>query len=245
MSSATPMESRVARLENSLTRSRRLNGLLIAGTSVLLCAAFLSPRSTREEFTELTVERLNVVEPDGQLVVAIANRDRLPEPLIEGKTVETGRKGPGMIFFDGKGWEVGGLLFGTEADENGYQSSGHLSLDQYHNDQVVYLNHFDNGESKMAGLHVVDRDRELTIDKMLALRDGGGEFDAEELRALKGRAANAMAKRIFLGSEDETAVLRMQDRDGRPRILLSVDSEGGARLTFLDEYGDVVLQLPD
>src|SRR2546427_5287738 len=71
--------------------------------------AFSAFTQTRQKMDELTVERLNVVERNGQLVAVIANTDRMPDPIVGGKSFKTERP-PGMIFYNGIGHECGGLV---------------------------------------------------------------------------------------------------------------------------------------
>jgi hypothetical protein len=219
MSPVAETEQRVRALERQLQWHRRIGVVaLIIGLGLAL-AFFLSPLQ-KAHFTEVDVERLNVIEPDGQLVFAVANTGRLPDPIHEGKPLVTDRTGPGMIFFDGQGQEVGGLIYGTRVTEDGYAAGAHLSLDQFRSDQVVYLDYQDNGTNlKAAGLYVVDRDR-----------SNPPRFPS--------------AQRIFIGSANETAMVRLRDRAGKDRILLSVSPEGVASLEFLDSKGAVVDRIP-
>jgi hypothetical protein len=238
------LQSRLRRLEEQIRWQRRVGGGLAVALAALVFAAFqASPAKTR--FTELDVERLNVVEPDGQLVMAIANTSRLPEPLIAGKTVKSGRTGPGIIFFDGKGWEVGGLTYGTVQKADGtFGAGGHFSFDQFRNDQVVFLSYQDDGTHKRSGLFVVDRARTPTIDQYLAMRDEAAKSSPEARKALEEKMRAAAAQRIFVGSDDETAMVRMRDRAGRDRLRLVVGPDGAPKLEFLDESGKIVQTLP-
>jgi hypothetical protein len=52
------------------------------------------------------------------------------------------------------------------------------------------------------------------------------------------------AQRLFLGSQNKTAALRINDTLGRTRIRLFVDSLNVARMEFLDERGRVVHAVP-
>ncbi len=219
MSNASETEQRIRALERQLQWHRRVGGLaLIVGLGLALTA--FQSSGQKAHFTELDVERLNVIEPDGQLVLAMANTARLPDPIHAGKTVETDRTGPGMIFFDGKGEEVGGLIYGTRLTPQRYAAGAHLSFDQYRSDQVVYLDYQDNGTNlKAAGLYVVDRDR-----------DNPPRIPS--------------ARRIFVGSVNETAMVQLRDRSGKERVRLSVSPEGVARLEFLDSHGKVVERVP-
>jgi hypothetical protein len=218
MNDVDGLRDRIDVLERQLRRLRRAGALGVVFTTLMLAGAASQPAGGRARFTEVDVERLNVIEPDGQLVLAMANTARLPDPLIAGKTVETKRTGPGMIFFNGKGWEVGGLIYGGGETADGYLAGAHFSFDQYHSDQVVYLDYQDNGKGKAAGLYIVDRDRE------------------PERRP--------SAQRIFVGSANETAMVRLRDRGGRDRILMSVSPDGVAQLEFRDAQGNVVERFP-
>jgi hypothetical protein len=237
------LQSRVELLERQLRVQQRIFLALLLGAALVATAAFQA-KDDHPRFTEVTVERLNVVEPDGQLVLTIANTARLPDPLIAGKTVETARTGPGMIFFDGKGWEVGGIGFNTRETEKGYSASGHFAFDQFRNDQVVYLSYQDNGTRKTAGLYVVDRARTPRIDELLAMREQARKASGEERKVIEEKMRSTSAQRIFVGSEEETAMVRMRDRSGRDRIRMSVSPHGLAQLEFLDETGKVVDRLP-
>lgn len=239
------LEARIQQLERRIRWQRH-----VAGISVVLCTSVLTlvalqAQTGRQRFTELDVERLNVVEPDGQLVLSMANTARLPDPLVAGKTVETSRTGPGMIFFDGKGWEVGGLIYGTRGGSGSNGAGAHFSFDQFHNDQVVYLNYEDNGSTiKRAGLYVVDRARTPTQDELIRIREELARAPADARPAIQAKLLNISAQRIFVGSDNETAMVRLRDRQGRDRIRLMVDAQGVARLEFLDGSGAVVDRMP-
>src|SRR5262245_56462962 len=237
------LEMRLQCLERRLRVQQRVGGAAaIAVASVLALAALQAQPPARQRFTELDVERLNVVEPDGQLVLSMANTARLPDPLVAGTTVETSRTGPGLIFFDGKGCEVGGLIYGTRG---GNSAGAHFSFDQFHNDQVVYLNYEDNGSTvKRAGLYVVDRARTPTLEDIVRIRGELATAPAAARPALEAQLAGASAQRIFVGSDNETATVRLRDRAGRDRIRLTVDAQGVARMEFLDAAGTVVDSLP-
>jgi hypothetical protein len=236
------LEAQLVRLERRLQRQQRIAGIALALLCAVLAMATLQAQTGRQRIAELDVERLNVVEPDGQLVMSLANTMRLPDPLLGGKTLETGRNGPGIIFFDGKGWEVGGLTYGTRANGG---ATGHFSFDQFHNDQVVYMQYDDNGSTnKRAGLFVMDRARTPTLDEIVRLRGEQASASAERKAAIDAQLRGTAAQRVFVGAENETAMVRLRDRQGRERIRLAVDQQGAARLEFLDAAGAVVERLP-
>ncbi len=231
-------------LEHRIARYRlvALAGLAVAVASLATAAAALVLVRERcpDRIAALTVERLDVVEPDGQLVMSLGNSRRLPQPLIAGRTVETGRSGPGIIFFDGKGWEVGGLIYRTSASDSG----AHLSFDQYRNDQVVVLEYTDDGAQKSAGLHVHDRARKPDMVELLALAKRLERATPAERATAEKELEHIAAERVFIGSTDETATVSLADRAGNDRIRMVVDPAGAAHIDFLDAAGTVVERLP-
>jgi hypothetical protein len=53
-------------------------------------------------------------------------------------------------------------------------------------------------------------------------------------------------QRLFIGRDySKSAVLTLADRNGKPRLRLSVDSIGAARIEFLDDAGHVTRTLPE
>jgi len=194
--------------------------------------------------THLTVERLDVVEPDGQLVLSLGNSRRLPRPLIDGRTLETDRAAPGLIFFDGKGWEVGGLIYKTGTPGGPIDAGAQLSFDQYRNDQVVVLRYSDEGSTRSAGLYIHDRARTPDLVELLALEKRLARASPAERAAAEKELAHVAAQRVFVGSTDETASVRLSDRQGNERIRIYVDPAGNARIDFLDPAGALVDRIP-
>ena len=94
--------------------------LFIVATS----AAFV--RTTHEKFTEIDVERINVVEPNGNYRMVISNRPRSIGPIYKGKPFGyPGGGRPGIIFFNDEGTENGGLTF------TGRDSAGVVRVDAH------------------------------------------------------------------------------------------------------------------
>lgn len=245
-------DSRTRRLERDV---RLLKGYAVVSSVLLIllvAAAFVTEGAY---FQELEVERLNVRNADGGLALVLAGQGRLPGPTMGGREYPQEYSGgrvqsAGMIFFNERGDEVGGLIFHGDTTADGYTATGHLSFDQFRQDQVIALQYIDGGTSRRAGLNIWDRSTEVSIGELLELlaaRDtaGGAQRDSLE-RALNDLAAGGGgAHRIFLGSQDRDALLLLRDPAGRPRVRLGVDSTGSARLEFLDSAGTVVRSYPE
>src|SRR4029079_6848514 len=97
-----------------MPRELRLWKIYSTVTTLLIGALVLSAfQERRPKFTEIDVERINIVEKNGKLRMTISNKERAPDPVIDGKTASRqGGNDAGMIFFNDKGDECGGLVFG-------------------------------------------------------------------------------------------------------------------------------------
>lgn len=226
-------------------------GLIVLATWVIRLSGELSEFST----SELTVERLNIVEADGQPAFVLANSTRAPMPTIEGQTIKSAgaRNSPAFIFFDGKGDEVGGLLLINEGDENGYRSVRHLSFDQFGQDQTLVLHHYEQDGRAETGLRIDSRPFDIglleTLDELELepsasreeLMEAIGSLDEERRKQLFGAGTRA-----YFGSDfAETAMVSLSDGMGRPRLRMAVTEAGEAYLEFLDERGRVTTRIPE
>jgi hypothetical protein len=224
-------------------------------TAVLALAAFAGPQKQR--FTEIDVERINVVESDGTLRLTISNHARLPDPVIGGKSYPLRGGGAagsaGMIFFNDEGNENGGLTWTGARTAQGYRASAGMAFDQFDQDETVTLNYSDNNGRRSAGLAINDRPNapiQAFADSLMAIRalPEGPDRDRrmEQFRrdvAARGEGGN---RRVFVGKDPEkNAVVTLADPRGRPRLRLTVDSLGTAQIEFLDENGQVTQRLPE
>lgn len=240
------------RIQRDLRVLKLYAALSSAAILVLAFAAFRGGPS--DTFDVIDVQRINVLNDTGLPALVIAGRGRLPGPTFEGEEypqeLSGGRtQASGMIFFNERGDEVGGLTYHGRVTDDAYSAGGGLMFDQFRQDQVVGVQYGDDGSSRSAGFHVWDRSTEVTIMELLPLveaRRSGTEAErAAAEQAIQELAASGLgAHRVFLGSRDRTASLTLQDTQGRTRIRLYVDSLGASRLEFLDEAGEVTSALP-
>jgi hypothetical protein len=201
---------------------------------------------TNQKFVELTVERLNVVEPDGRLRTVIANTPRMPDPIVNGKTFKTERPA-GLIWYSELGDECGGLVFGAVSAGNKYGAYGGLTIDQYKQTQTIGLMYNDHTGSRHAGLNIWDRP-EIPLSDLVEKRealDRMPEGAAKEAARKSFQEAGFSPIRLFAGKSKESEVkVALSDAKGRVRINMVVDASGTPRLDFLDEAGKVVSSLP-
>src|SRR5262249_28043848 len=142
------------------------SGMLTLAFAVTVLGGFAAPRNAN--FKTITVQRVNVVEPDGTLRMVIANRAVFPGIIIKGtEHPHPNRPAGGVLFLNDEGTENGGLTFGGSKDKDGKVSSyGHLSFDEYEQDQVLTLDANQNGEKRRSALTVVD-DPEYPIGELI------------------------------------------------------------------------------
>jgi hypothetical protein len=201
------------------TVQRLLLAYCVVVTTVLTVLLLSGAASSRSQaFDEITVQRINVVEPDGTLRMVIADHAKLPGVIVRGKEQpKVERPQAGMIFYNDEGSENGGLIFGGHRNAKGevVDSGGSLSFDQYDANQVVQLAGVDDKDDRFAGLAVSDS-------------------------VVKG----SNHRRIWVGRGDEgSAVIQLMDAKGKKRISMEGAADGAPRLSFLDADGKVINQL--
>lgn len=214
-----------------------VGGFLVTGFS----------QSQKQKFAEIDVERINVVEKDGKLRMVISNAERQHPGIVDGKMIprDSGRPA-GMIFFNERGDEVGGLTFIGDAGKGQYNS---FTFDKFRGDQTIALQHLENSEGVyFAGLAFNDEnsttpDRIAKFDAIKKLPDEAARKAAIKQMRDKGEF---LVNRLILGKgRDKSALLEMSDAAGRTRISMTVAANGTPKLDFLDETGKVIYSLPE
>jgi len=188
-------------------------------TTILAAAALTGRTDSKRVATldELTVRRINVVEPDGKLRMIISNHAQLPGIIVRGKERPFPRPQAGMLFYNDEGSENGGLIFGGHRNAKGevVDAGGSLSFDQYEANQIVQLIGVDDKEDRFAGLIVTD-----------------------------SPTGSEVHRRLWVGrGDDGTASVELRDAKGRKRIAMAVSADGSADINFFDENGKIVKQL--
>ena len=230
--------------QNHLLRSLLL--VAIAGISGLVLVAARSP-DDKARFTEIDAERINIVMPDGKREMVLANRNRLPAPVIDGREVASDRAMPGIIFYNAQGDENGGLIFDGKPGADGKPSAGmHFSMDRFGGDQQLALGHYESRGTMETGLNIYDRGLEKDYAPLYEAYEQAPE--GKEKERLKQRwieAGGQQTQRVFVGkTRGKSSAVILADDQGRPRIMMLVSPEGHPELNFLDEAGNVTQSLP-
>lgn len=203
-------------------------------------------------FEQINVQRLNVVEADGKPRVIISNRTLFPGLYWGGKEFKHhSRDAGGFLFFNREGDEVGGMTFDAVKEGDNHSASSGLMFDQYKQDQTVGVIYNEQNGQRTAGLRVWDRPNQSMLP-LIELSDKAAKApnDAarEEIRKQMMEVAKGwgpMGERAFVGKVREDSMLRLADKQGRPRLVLKVDGAGEASVEFLDESGKVVRRIPE
>lgn len=235
------------RLEREVRILRILTMASILSVLVLAFTAF-SANSGKKKFKEIDVQRINVVEQDGKLKMVISNKALQHPGIINGKVIQRdGPRAPGLLFFDQRGDEMGGLIYG---DNGGKGHFGSLTFDKVGSDQVVGFRYLESDSGQYsAGLEMWQQPttpHEELMEKYKAL--GNIKDKAERDAAIqKLRDNNELTvRRLFVGQgRDDAVTISMHDKKGRERIRMVVPAEGAPKMEFLDAAGKVIYSLPE
>jgi hypothetical protein len=205
------------------------------------------------DFDQLTVHRLNVVEPDGTPRLVISDKAEFPGGFFKGREfTRSDRQEAGMLFMNNEGTENGGMLFGGYQSTDGKQHSfGHLSFDEYELDQTLSMDTNQDGETRETAYQINDNGATLLTPEVIAAYSASRAMPdgPEKQKALAAVAAKYPIKlrgRASLERDvDKSAVLRLRDPDGHTRILLRVAPDGTPTMQFLDAAGKVTHEWPE
>lgn len=203
-------------------------------------------------FTEIEVERINVVEPDGTLKLVVSNSARQAEATIGGEELPVDRtRDAGLIFFNDYGDEVGGLVFGGDRERGGMG----LMFDQAGHDQVIGIQSgewtVDGERRRRTGINLWDRPFDVTILDLIRMQQEAQAIEDEEerrlaLAELQEAGLGGVSRASFGRSEAGDVGLELRDGQGHVRLRLLVMEDGTTLIQFLDEAGAVVHALgPD
>lgn len=227
------------------------------GILLMTMSAFQNKKNQR--FTEIDVERINIVEKDGTVKMIITNVEKFPtgNAKINGRpTNETRKKRSGMLFFNEDGVECGGFIYDGKKSANGHSSGLSLTYDQYDGDQVMQLINEDyrEGDKRMVTSGLMFNDRP---SKESQLKTGQIMKELEDLGKKDPAAADAKYKeyeaqglvgsapRMLIGkSRSESNGLFLFDNKGMPKAMFYVDKDNNAKLEFFDEKGGVIASFP-
>jgi hypothetical protein len=229
----------------------------VLGMILITSSAF--KRGGNHRFSEIDVERINIVEKDGTVKMVITNVGRFPngsEKINARPTNEERKKRAGMLFFNEDGIECGGFIYDGQKTKDGHSSGLSLTYDQYDGDQVMQLLTQDHSEAGnrfvSSGLMFNDRpakESQLRMTAIMKELDELGKKDPkaadEKYQAYQAQGLVGGAPRVMLGkSRNENNGLFLFDNKGMPRAMFYVDKANNAKLDFFDETGNIIASFP-
>jgi hypothetical protein len=220
------------------------SGVLTATLLVATLCGFVGSQS--RSFDQITVHRINIIEPDGTVRMILSDKADAPGGYIKKKEYpHPDRKSAGLYFIDDEGTEDGGLIFGLNKDEKGARTGNyaHLSFDQYMQDQIFTVNAGKAGDKAYSYLTMQDQDNYPLLDAIARISQLPKDQQAAEFEKLK--STHPVHQRVLLGRAiDGGSELRLKDADGNDRIVLRVGPDGNPKVQLLDAKGNVTAELP-
>jgi hypothetical protein len=208
--------------------------------------AFAAMRDPK--FGIITARRINIVEPDGTVRLTISNRADFPGGWIHKKESPRPdrRDAAGMLFMSEEGTEQGGLIWGAgQLPDGTIENHGHLSLDQYEENQIFALDAGQEGKDRFSRITIADQG-DYPVEEKRKAEDQIGRLPVDKQdTAWEAFFATHRhdVKRLVLGRGPDGSVgLNLRDGNGQVRIVLEVQSDGKGVLQFLDESGKVVTE---
>jgi hypothetical protein len=215
--------------------------------------------SPNAEFDQITVHRINIVEPDGTPRLILADKAEFPGAFFHGQEIRRPDRQDtaGFLFMNDEGTEDGGLLFGgRKAGDGTYHAWGHLSFDQYEQDQAMALQMSQDGPEQSTAYQINDNGAGLiTPEAMTAIEQAKSlPTDTPLERAAAGKTLAAalakypiqVVKRASLGrTPDKSVALCLRDPEGRARILLQVAADGTPSMQFYGARGNILHRWPE
>jgi hypothetical protein len=212
-------------MESKILSQIRLLKLYTAAMTVafaVLCLTAFTRSAQKQKFEEIDAERINIVDAHGTRQLVMANKDRFPEPILNGQELKGMRsiRPAGLVFYDAKGSETGGLaMFQAESGKNSVMAFDYAAA------EAIGFSRFesDDGKKYSAGFEVLDPPPPGTT-----IEEAGAKH----------------RMRIAIQNENKDAQIKLADADGKDRIKLEVAADGSASIQILDRDGKVVFTAP-
>jgi hypothetical protein len=247
------MDTKLCKLEKQVRLLKAYAVLTMVIFSALVFMAARNP-SKKVAFDEIDVHKINVVEGNGRVRLAISNSELFPGGTVEGVELKSrvGTRGAGLLFYNDDGNEDGGLVYGGKTTDGKPEAFGTIRFDHYKQNEAIGMSYSEDHGKRESGLEVWDQSA-VPISHAFAeqyesigLMKDGPEKDAA-MKKLKDahQSEFAWTPRVFVGrTKADDAALILKDTKGKPRIRIAVDNANVPSLQFLDENGKVTAEFP-
>ena len=233
--------------------------VVLFASTVLLGINVFHTLLQQQRFRVIEAERLNIREKSGILKAALSNS----AGFNEFQRAERGRVTfSGLMFYNEEGQEEGGLVYSGKAVPGGQAADVTLTMDQYRQDQNVYLHHEEQKDPQSLriedGLSINARPDWTGVKEEYSIFSEMEKLSPEqrdELRLKSLQAGKISSNRLFFGVKrgvkdnvayDETGVF-IKNKWGCNAIKLYVDNDNKPHFEVYDELGKSIvyeLQVP-
>jgi len=236
---------------------RQIRVLQVCALVLLLSTLFLGincfhPLLPQQKFKVINAERINIREKDGTLKAALSSSAGFNEGY---RAEHGGVKFSGLMFYNEEGEETGGLVYRGKAIPGGQDADVTLTMDQYRQDQNVYLHHEEQKDAHGSriddGLTVNSRPDWTKTKQEYAIYGEMQKLTPEqqdELRLKSLQAGQISTRRLFFGvrrgvkesgAYDDAGVF-IKNKWGRDAIKLYVDKNNKPHFEVYDPLGKTV-----
>jgi len=194
---------------------------------------------------ELTLKKLNVIGEDGKPRLVISNEKRQHSGIVEGQALPKRERPAGIIFFNNKGDECGGIVADVSSEKGSTNSGMSFTMDNYHDDQVIQLLNdetYENGNASIVrGLRV--NEFPVGTSMITTMKERNELQKIKNLQERKEKENELWSKkgpkrRLFIGrSTDNDTGLFLYDTNGKPKMKIYVDKTGKPRIETIDDDG--------
>jgi len=220
------------------------SAVLTVTFAVVVLGAASSIRN--QKFGIITARRINIVEPDGTVRLTISNRADFPGAWNRKKEYPRPdrREAAGMLFMSEEGTEQGGFIWcASQLPDGTIQNHGHLSLDQYEENQIFAIDAGQEGNEKFSRITMTDQG-DFPIEEKRKANEEIDKLPPDKQDAAWDKffaSHRHDVQRLALGrSPDGSVGLKLRDGAGRVRIVLAVQVDGKPALQFLNDQGTVI-----
>lgn len=177
---------------------------------------------------ELNVEKLNICEPDGRVKMTLFNSKNIPSLILEDEDLLPGHRAndgiSGAMFYNNHGDECGGLIYGSNVDEDGNVNMGmSLTFDKWKQDQVLQLHLDKEGDREMYGISIYDRPNESIRHNLERMKQLQVEPDESKQKDLIKKLQYKNHRRVFVGKSNEVTTISLFDSKGTPKFSVYIN----------------------
>lgn len=200
-----------------------------------------------ENFDEINVKRINIIEKDGTLRMVISNKQLQHSGRMDGQDFEKRERQAGLMFFNDLGDESGGIIYAAKKKEDGSITSGmSITMDRYRDDQVLQILNSESIKNNKIlserGLIINDYpDLEGLTARNKAYAEAEKITD-EKIRTEKLREITKLhggKSLLFVGkTRGNSQGLFISDKSGQPKLMIYVDEKGQPKIQTMNDKGE-------